>query len=44
MQMYSSFITVGRLVCPDVLMALVPDCALYGGWRTIMEIDFVLGE
>ena len=38
------FITVGRLVCPDVLIALLPDCALYGGRRTIMEIEYVIGE
>ena len=38
------FITIGRLVFPDVLMALLPDFALYGGWRTIMEIEFVIGE
>ena len=35
------FITIGGLVCPGVLMALLTGlCALRG----IMEIEFVLGE
>ena len=38
------FITVGTLVCPEILMALLTGLCALRGWRTIMEIEFVVGE
>ena len=38
------FFTIGTLVCPEILMALLTGLCALRGWRTIMEIEFVLGE